>query len=124
MAPHGTTHTSFNLVLEWLLVSGSKRSVKDPALSEFQSRSRVAFGFRFKTLSQRPCAFGVSISFSSGFWFQACAINATTAQSSRFNLVLEWLLVSGYACRAFVSAIEHLVSISFSSGFWFQDKTE
>ena len=36
-----------------------------------------------------------------------------------FNLVLEWLLVSGGAYQLYPDGIP-FVSISFSSGFWFQ----
>ena len=60
----------------------------------FQSRSRVAFGFRLDNYFYITEQGGVSISFSSGFWFQGCS-------DCRF----------GY---------QKAVSISFSSGFWFQ----
>ena len=37
----------------------------------------------------------VSISFSSGFWFQGNYDMSLERVSGSFNLVLEWLLVSG-----------------------------
>ena len=112
----------FNLVLEWLLVSGRGMG------------------------RHKPIRTTVSISFSSGFWFQVldCFIDfhprylllfqsrSRVAFGFRhdrrprrirsihgFNLVLEWLLVSGRLVPGDTWS-DYIVSISFSSGFWFQ----
>ena len=67
-----------------------------PLVCEFQSRSRVAFGFR--SLENHP----------------------HRNEYVRFNLVLEWLLVSGEKTHRPAHHFHLHVSISFSSGFWFQ----
>ena len=90
--------------------------------SQFQSRSRVAFGFRFfmqdpthVTLDQFQSRSRVA------FGFRLLKINLTMPPAcGSFNLVLEWLLVSGSARHRGSTARLPKVSISFSSGFWFQ----
>ena len=112
---------SFNLVLEWLLVSGPDRELDMwlftnvsisfssgfwfqgqpavrllPLVHPFQSRSRVAFGFRPDLLggaSTTPVDKFQSRS-RVAFGFRLTKIHKVSSPRG-FNLVLEWLLVSG-----------------------------
>ena len=88
----------FNLVLEWLLVSGIliNRNTSVGRFLTFQSRSRVAFGFRCKVIGAAPVRVGEFQSRSRvAFGFRHSRFLCVWDLIRCFNLVLEWLLVSG-----------------------------
>ena len=92
------TITNFNLVLEWLLVSGRRHQNRTLNLNSiFQSRSRVAFGFRHTT-SLRQLIYLNFFRFNLVLeWLlvSGCEFRYAGECIFSFNLVLEWLLVSG-----------------------------
>ena len=88
----------FNLVIKRLLISGSPYSAfANDTPTSFQSRYRAASHFRYPGCPKPPGHLPyVSISLSSGFSFQGIDPGTLLiTHGSRFNLVIERLLISG-----------------------------
>ena len=112
---------SFNLVIERLLISGTRRGCKTcviPCFNLVIERLLIS-GPRIGE-STRHSPVTVSISLSSGFSFQGSVSGFLNRRvRACFNLVIERLLISGQ--RTVSQPLEcHYVSISLSSGFSFQ----
>ena len=114
-------HLSFNLVIERLLISGKKKQPWLYVLSIVSISLSSGFSFQGNCRNLRRKRRSVSISLSSGFSFQGWIVvsdagrvtafqsryraashfrsdfdgNLTTSINTRFNLVIERLLISG-----------------------------
>ena len=90
--------TCFNLVIEMLVISGKLSRRSGLPRSSFQSRHRDAFHFRGLLLDKFDACF---IMFQSrnrdAFHFRWRSAMAAFFTSSRFNLVIEMLFISGFA---------------------------
>ena len=92
--------TSFNLVIERLLISGITAETQPAAWVDVSISLSSGFSFQAGTAANVTSSFPVSISLSSGFSFQVrLELQSGAAAYPRFNLVIERLLISGESAR-------------------------
>ena len=142
----GYAVSSFNLVIERLLISGPRRIIRATPFPVFQSRYRAASHFRWLSLLKTFTDTLFQSRYRAASHFRKMLSRMPTTRLLCFNLVIERLLISGVALlqpnvrltvkfqsryraashfRAFVNSDNLacvVVSISLSSGFSFQDR--